>query len=397
MTGCRSHAGFTLIELLIATALLSLIAAALLTVTQPVQALVIVQPEAADVQQRLRVAAGTLQRAAEVAGAGLTATGSTGSLHHYFAAVLPYRIGERSADPPRGVFFRPDAVTLISVPRDAIPARIVEVSTASAPVLVRVEANCTSALGVCGFAAGTPIAVFDRRGRFWLGTVQRVDDRLLEIDSSAIDSDVDVAAGALVTAVDVAVYEMELDRTTAVPRLTRYDGRASDLPVVDHIVGLAFSYFGDPRPPGLIPGTEAADGSLLATYGPSPPPVDIDRPADSWLAGENCVFSVADGVQVPRLATLAPGEALVPLTSGMLSDGPWCPDAASAQRFDADLLRVRRIDVLVRVQASMPRFRGANPSLFANPGPARAAVWLVPDQEVRLSVTPRNLRAIGVR
>jgi len=50
MTGCRSHAGFTLIELLIATALLSLIAAALLTVTQPVQALVIVQPEAADVQ-----------------------------------------------------------------------------------------------------------------------------------------------------------------------------------------------------------------------------------------------------------------------------------------------------------------------------------------------------------
>ena len=84
-----------------------------------------------------------------------------------------------------------------------------------------------------------------------------------------------------------------------------------------------------------------------------------------------------------RLATLAAGEALVPLTSGILSDGPWCPDAASTYRFDADLFRVRRIDALVRVQASMPRFRGMNPLLFANPGTAQAPLWLVPDQEVQ--------------
>lgn len=383
----RSDAGFTLVELLIGTALLSLIAAAILSVAQPVQTLVVVQPEAADVQQRLRLSASTIRRTAEGAGAGV---------HFYFAAVLPYRIGERSADPPRGVFFRPDAISFIAVPGDAIPARIIEI-VLSTPALVRVEANCTAALGVCGFGPATPVVVFDRSGRFWLGTVQRVDDRLLEVESLGIDPGVDVAAGALVAAVDVTVYESGVDRATAVPRLTRYDGRASDMPVIDHVVKMAFSYAGDPRPPALIPGSEAADRSLLATYGPSPPALDVDRPGDSWPAGENCMFSVVDGVQVPRVPTLGPATTPVPLTPGMLSDGPWCPDAASAYRFDADLLRVRRIDVTLRVQASMSRFRGMNPLLFANPGPAAGSSWLVPDQTVRLSVTPRNLHAINVR
>jgi len=383
----RPDAGFTLIELLIGTALLSLIAAAILSVAQPVQTLVVVQPETADVQQRLRLSASTIRKAAESAGAGV---------HRYFAAVLPYRIGERSADPPRGVFFRPDAVSFIAVSGDATPAHIVDI-VPSTPAVVRVEANCTVALGVCGFTPGTPVVVFDRGGRFWLGTVQRVDDRLLEIESRAVDPGVDVAAGALVAAVDVTVYDSGGDRTTATPRMTRYDGRASEMPVVDHIVNLAFAYAGDPSPPALIPGSEAADRSLLATYGPSPPAVDVDRSGDSWPAGENCVFSVVDGVQVSRLTTLDPGKVPVPLTPGMLSDGPWCPDATSPYRFDADLLRVRRIDMTVRVQASMSRFRGMNPLVFVNPGQAAGPSWLVPDQTVRLSVTPRNLHAINVR
>ena len=386
--------GFTLVELLIATALLSLIAAAILSVAQPVQTLVVVQPEAADVQQRLRLSAAAIRRAAQGAGAGVSATGRPGALHHYFAAVLPYRIGERSPDPPKGVFFRSEAISFITVPGDAIPARVVEI-VPSTPALVRVEANCAAALGVCGFGTGTPVVVFDRGGRFWLGAVQRIDDRLLEIESQAIDPAVDIAAGAIVSPVDVSVYESSLDRATAVPRFMRYDGRASEMPVVDHVVNVAFAYAGDPSPPALIPGSEAADRSLLATYGPSPPPVDVDRPGDSWPAGENCVFTVADGVQVPRLMTLGPGKALVPLTSGMLSDGPWCPDAGSAYRFDADLLRIRRIDLTLRVQASMARFRGTNPLLFATPGPAVGPSWLVPDQTVRLSVTPRNLHAVS--
>ena len=123
MNPVHSDDGFTIVELLITTALLSLITAAVLSVAQPIQTFVVVQPEAADVQQRLRFAAATLRRAAEGAGA----------LHHSFAAVLPYRIGERSADPSRGVFFRADAVTFVTVPGDAIPARIVELVSSVRP------------------------------------------------------------------------------------------------------------------------------------------------------------------------------------------------------------------------------------------------------------------------
>jgi len=216
MTGARSPAGFTLVELLIATALLSLIGAAILTVAQPVQTLVVVQPETADVQQRLRLSAATLRRAAGGAGAGVSATGWPGALHHHFAAVLPYRIGARSADPDRGVFFRSDAISVIAVPGDAVPARIVAVASSATPALVRVEANCTSTLGVCGFDVGSSVAVFDRGGRFWLGTVQRVDDRLLAIDSRAIDAGVELTARA-VAGRDLEVVDLGPDGDQPLP------------------------------------------------------------------------------------------------------------------------------------------------------------------------------------
>ena len=33
------------------------------------------------------------------------------------------------------------------------------------------------------------------------------------------------------------------------------------------------------------------------------------------------------------------------LTAGQLTDGPWCPNATSTNRFDADLLRIRKVRV----------------------------------------------------
>ena len=65
-------------------------------------------------------------------------------------------------------------------------------------------------------------------------------------------------------------------------QLMQYDGTSTDLPVVDHVVGLRFDYFGD---------------------GP------------------------------------------VPLDPVILQDGPWTPDEPGAPMFDADLLQIRRIRV----------------------------------------------------
>jgi hypothetical protein len=73
-----------------------------------------------------------------------------------------------------------------------------------------------------------------------------------------------------------------------------------------------------------------------------------------------------------------------------LADGPWCPDSASPNRFDGDLLRVRLVRLTLRVQAASVSARGADPQLFSRPGTARDAGRLVPDLEVRVDVALRN-------
>ena len=87
---------------------------------------------------------------------------------------------------------------------------------------------------------------------------------------------------------------------------------------------------------------------------------------------------------------LAAGASLVRLTPQLLTDGPWCPGAAAARRFDADLLRLRRVRVTLRVQAASAALRGKG-DLFARPGTSPGDRRYVPDQEIRFDVSPRNL------
>jgi hypothetical protein len=182
-----------------------------------------------------------------------------------------------------------------------------------------------------------------------------------------------------------------IDRTSAVPRLTRYDGREGQFPLLDDVVMIGFEYRGEPLPPSVAAAAAAAARPRVS-YGPAPPPVGVDDPSDTWGAGENCTFRVVGGAHAARLATLGGGTA-VWLTPGMLTDGPWCPDPAHAERFDADLLRVRTVRVRLRVQAP-ERFRGRSAALFVRPGAAPAA-WSVPDAEVRFDVSPRNVGSGG--
>ena len=82
-------------------------------------------------------------------------------------------------------------------------------------------------------------------------------------------------------------YYLENDAATGTAQLMRYDGRESDLPLADHVVGLEFTYFG-------------ADGA--------------------------------------------------PLAPATFQDGPWFPDESDRHRFDIDLLNIRRVRVTLRVQ-----------------------------------------------
>jgi hypothetical protein len=78
-----------------------------------------------------------------------------------------------------------------------------------------------------------------------------------------------------------------------------------------------------------------------------------------------------------------------------LTDGPWCPDAASPNRYDADLLRIRKVRVGIRLQTGNASLRGLLTSgpdaLFIKPGTAISAAQTVVDQSIRFDISPRNL------
>jgi prepilin-type N-terminal cleavage/methylation domain-containing protein len=185
-----------------------------------------------------------------------------------------------------------------------------------------------------------------------------------------------------------ATYWLKSDAAAGTDQLMFWDGSHADVPVADHIVGLTFDYYGDPQPPVMAKPLADPNGPWT-TYGPTP----LTTRTPSFAAGENCVF-LNDGSPTPRprLAVLgAAGTALVHLAPARLADGPWCPDETAANRWDADLLRVRRIVVTVRVEAAITALRGPAGALFAHGGMSRGGTAWAPDQAARFDVTPRNL------
>lgn len=108
-------------------------------------------------------------------------------------------------------------------------------------------------------------------------------------------------------AVVLRTYSLRIDPATRTPQLMRYDGLATNLPVVDRLAALELTYF---------------DESGLA------------------------------------------------LDPAALQDGPWQTSDPDVGAFDADLLRIRRVRVALRVEAA----RG------------------VPDHAVQFDVALRNVR-----
>jgi len=118
--------------------------------------------------------------------------------------------------------------------------------------------------------------------------------------------------------------------------------------------------------------------------------------------GDNYVWAIRrvgnTATYVPRLLAIGDGGlALAPLAAESLTDGPWCPDAASANRYDADLLRIRKIRVTLRLQTGNAALRGAGSlaagpdAMFVTPGAAKSVSKSVPDRAIQFDVSPRNL------
>jgi hypothetical protein len=383
-----SRAGFTLIETLIATVIMITITAAVMTVLHPSHGMSRTQPEVADMQQRLRIGVDTLMHDLVMAGAGSYVGAQSGSLAGYFAPILPFRLGSSPAyDDGPGVF-KSNAVTIVYVPSTAsqttISARMSDAASAS----VSAESGCPAGDLLCGFRPGKHVVVYDDTGAFDTFSVTSVDAagtlalrhmQLAELSKA-------YPPGSKIAEVVQHTYFID----TADTQLMRYGGLSAADAVLDNVVGLEFEYYGDPDPPVF----RYPDVDRSVTYGPAPPALDVTQ--SPWAAGENCMWQTSGGAHVSRLTSMGiGGVGLVKLTAAQLTDGPWCPDASSANRYDADLLRIRKIRVTIRLQTGNTALRGpltaGSDALFVNPGTAKNTAQTVADQSIRFDVSPRNM------
>lgn len=391
-TIARNERGFTIVEMMVSMAIMMVITGTIFSLVNPARGTYQTQPELADMQQRLRVGTTFMTDDLMMAGAGSPA-GSTlmGTLVNFFAPVQPYRTGMIGSDPEAGVFFRPDAMTIMYVPPNAPQTSLSgEMPQTSSELTVTAQPNCPAGDELCGFKAGMRILIFDESGAYDDMTLTHVQTAALHLQHNKSVPGNDLSKKYGVGAQVAQVAQRTYHFNPATNQLMYYDGDQRDEAVVDNVVELAFEYFGDPRPPMIINAVTVPKGPWTS-YGPKPPALGVQT--SSWPAGENCAFLVdpGSGIHAGRLPDLQPADAgLWPLTEAMLTDGPWCPDATFPTRYDADLLRIRKIGVRMRVQVASSELRGPAGLLFRNAGTAPGGNRLVPDQEIRFDVTPRN-------
>ncbi len=383
MTGCR---GFSVPELLIATALALVLAAGVLSVVSMGRAVSGAGAETIDLEQRLRAVSEAVSADLATAGAG-PVTGVFGRpVGAVVPCVLPSIVGP-GGDPPGTA--RTDAITVFtSAPRGAAVALAAGFVPSAGVAELAASPGCPTGDPACGVRAGDVVLLVDGGGQADLFDVTSVSGSALQLQARGAVSGRGFQAGAWLVPVTIGSYYLKAGTTADGVQLVSGNGGTSELPFVDHVASFEVRMFGDPQPPRLdSPGSPTG----RATYGPTPPPPGMDDPRDEWPAGENCTFLLSDGRQQSRLAVLDGGTDLVPLPPGLLTDGPWCPDAAAPSRVDADLFRVREVQLILRLEASSPAVRGGDVRLFVHPGAARHPWRWVPDRQVTIDVVPRTL------
>jgi hypothetical protein len=334
-----------------------------------------VESEAAGMQQRLRIATTVLFKDLVIAGAGTDVGADAGPLSDALPPIMPYRQTRTGGDAPGT--FRSDVITLVHVPSRAQTTIASDMPARSASVRVNSGFGCPLADAACGFSGARMALIYDADGSFDRFRIDDVQGSRLELHHPTTDSTKIYPAGSHIVEAIVRTYFLRADAAADTYQLIRDAGDGNPAaPVVDHVVQIGFEYFGDPQPP----------------VRPAPP--DPGHQRTSYPPGENCaVMRDALANPVPRLSVLEPTNAsgLVKLTALQLTDGPWCPDETAVNRFDADLLRIRRVVVAVRIESAIAALRGPAGALFFHGGTSPGGTRFLPDQTIRFQVSPRNL------
>lgn len=345
----RGHgeAGYTLLELLVAAALMAMLTATTCSMLVDAKAMFETAAERAGLHQGARVAVDRLTSGIGRAGAGAFHGDHAGGLVRWMPPVWPGR-ADRAP--------RPDAITAVAVVPDVPPA----VLAFDAPVgATALDFARTAACALpCGFVERMTVLVFDGRGSFDLFVLTATDGASAAVRRLPGGTGASYPRGSPVLPAEVHTYYWN----SAAAELRVHDGDRGDFPVVDHVVGLAFEYFGDPSPPKA----------------PRPPPGEA-----------NCLYDESGAVRRGLDALVRSGGTIAPLVVEQLSDGPWCGSGDAP--FDADLLRIRGVRVTMRLEAASAAHRGADARWFRNPGAARDSRTLVKDVVLDAAIVPRNL------
>lgn len=266
------EAGFTLLEVLVAMAAFAAALVPMLYVAGAGQRLARSQPEASDLEQRLRVSVDKLQRDLGMAGAGPLHGPLAGRLSAFVPAIVPARTGLRSPDAALSVF--DDRISILYVPDGAASAVLTTTmgSVGADLAIDPASAGCPPS-GLCGFVDGTRALIVDtaRVGDgFEVFTVTSVVDALGHGPPNPSFTRL-YGAGAPIVPIVQRVYHF--DRPGR--RLMLYDGYQSDMPLIDNVLDVRFELFAESGVSGLVQLTadELTDGPVI---GVSPSEVDGD-------------------------------------------------------------------------------------------------------------------------
>lgn len=391
MAMCTDARGFSMVELAVASTLLLIVLAVGLRHVNATDGAFDTQTERVDMQQRLRAALDALERDVAAAGAAGFPGGAGTALTTWAPALWPMRLGLRGADPPGT--FRAGVLTILSAtPLPSVASTtMVPVPAQSGGMRVSAQPGCPPLSATCGLAEDTDVLVSDAEGAFDVFTITDVTPPSLWLRHNTPDSPRVYPVGSIVMPIVMRTYSVRPPSFGRPSQLVQYDGGSGpESPVADHVVSMTVEYFGEPDPPRMRRPLSDPSGPWT-TYGPRPPVADAS--VVPHISGESCLFAEnGTALGTPKLATLGPaGGPLVPLTAAQLTDGPWCPDLSSPHRYDADLLRIRSVQVTLRVESALDALRGPAGLLFARAGTARAPDRYAPDIELRARMTPRNL------
>ncbi len=373
-----SERGFTLLELLLACLLLLAVTSAVAALAVPVRHAFDRTIGAADLAGGSRSALDRMSAELREAGSGAHVGLDRSRLADVAAVVEPLAdlASASIAAPGRAV-----RLTRIAV---AAPEGVLAQPAAGGATTLQLDSTtrCTAVGPACGLEPGMTGVVFDARraAAFVVSAVGAAGSvHLMTGLASAFEP------GAVVAATSVSSYGLRPNADGS-QRLVRLSPGGAEQPVLQNLVDFEIRVEGHAVPPQ--PGV---GDNPWPSYGPAPPAIGSDDVRDAWGPGENCTIARdAQGGAMPRLAALGPVAEPVTLTTTLLTDGPWCADGVDAARFDADLLRVSAIEIVLRVEAASAVLRGPAGRLFRRPGTEVNAARWVPDVELRLAVKVRN-------